>query len=78
MKYNEIIADFTDKSYKATREIDKLADEQAKLLKQLEELREKLSVTQAEKNALQKSLTKEVCLLFFLQLIEYILNIFKF
>ena len=60
MKYNEIITDFTEKSYKASRELDKLTDEQTKLLKQLEELRDKLSITQAEKNSLQKSLTKEV------------------
>jgi len=52
--------DFTEKSYKTSRELDKLADEQAKSLVEIDELRNKINLLQAEKSNLQKSLTKEI------------------
>jgi hypothetical protein len=52
--------DFTEKSHKTSREIEKLTDEQAKSLAEMDELRNKISLLQAEKNSLQKSLTKEI------------------
>lgn len=60
MRNNEIISDFTEKSQRTTRELEKLSDEQAKSLIEIDELRNKLSLLQAEKNSLQKALTKEV------------------
>ena len=60
MRNNEIISDFTEKSQRTTRELEKLSDEQAKSLIEIDELRNKRSLLQAEKNSLQKALTKEV------------------
>ena len=60
LKNNEIINDFSEKTHKATRELEKLTDEQTKALAEITELRNKITLLQAEKNSLQKALTKEV------------------
>ncbi len=52
--------DYTEKSYKTTRELEKLSDEHARVLNELDELRNKLHAVQAEKDELQKELTKRV------------------
>ena len=52
--------DFTEKSAKTARELERLAEEHAKLISHTDSLNNKLVLLQAEKDALQKQLTKQV------------------
>ena len=62
----QLVSEFTDKSFKTSHELDKLSDEHSKCLKECDELKMRITSIQAEKEALQKKLTKEVCFIFIL------------
>lgn len=55
-----IFAEYTEKTYQTTRELEKLADDYTKVLGELEGIRNKLSSVQSEKDELQKKLTKQL------------------
>jgi hypothetical protein len=59
-KNQQVFLDYTEKSYKTTRELEKLSDEHTRVLNELDDLRNKLRAVQAEKDELQKELTKRV------------------
>jgi len=58
-KDEKIIAEFTEKSYVVRRDLERMTDEQAKSFVLIEELREKVKCVEADRNALQKLVTKE-------------------
>ena len=63
----KIISEFSEKSAKNARELERLGEEHAKLLNQTDDLKNKLNNLQIEKETLQKQLTKQViciCLCF--------------
>jgi peptidoglycan hydrolase CwlO-like protein len=55
--------DYTEKSYRATRELEKLSDDHTRVLNELDDLRNKLHAVQGEKDELQKELTKRVLII---------------
>lgn len=59
-KNEAIISDFTEKSYTARRDLERLSDEHSRTLTVIDELKEKIGTIDAERNALQKRLTKEI------------------
>ena len=59
-KNQKIISDFTEKSAKSARDLERLSEEHAKLISHTDSLNNKITLLQAEKDALQKQLTKQV------------------
>ncbi|CAF0730129.1 unnamed protein product [Brachionus calyciflorus] len=59
-KNQQIISDFTEKSYKINRELEKLTDEHAKVLTEMDGIRNKLSLVEKERDDFQKRLTKQI------------------
>lgn len=54
-KNSQIIADFTEKSHRASRDLEKLSDEHAKVLQELDDIKKKLTENESEKDTLQKN-----------------------
>lgn len=59
-KNEAMFADFTEKSYIARRDIDRLSDEYAKSLTRIDELKERIFELETEKGSIQKKLSKQV------------------
>jgi hypothetical protein len=59
-----MVSEFTDKSHKSSRELERQIEENSKLLSEINELKDKLNTINMEKDALQKKLTKEVLFFF--------------
>ena len=60
LKNEAIVKDFTEKSYVARRELERLSDENSRALVAIDEIRERLEKSEAERSGLQKKLSKEV------------------
>ncbi len=56
----KLVSEFTDKSHKSSRDLERQIEENGKLLNEINELKDKLNTINMEKDALQKKLTKEV------------------
>ena len=59
-KNQQLISDFSEKSYKTNRELEKLTDEHAKIIGELDEIRNKLITVETERDNFQKKLTKQI------------------
>ncbi len=60
LKNGQMIAEFSEKSHKSSRDLERQIEENGKLLNEIHDVRDKLNVASMEKDALQKKLTKEV------------------
>ncbi len=61
-KNEKLVAEFTEKSYVARRDLERMSDEQAKSLAAIEELTERVKCVELERNELQKRVAKEALL----------------
>ena len=57
-----MLESFKQKTFKATRDLEKLTDDHTRLLNDMNELKDKFTTLQVERDQLQKQLTKQVSL----------------
>lgn len=59
-KNYQIVQELSEKAYKSTRDLEKLAEEHAKLIDEIDELKKQLNSAEVERDSIQKKLTKQV------------------